>query len=155
MLDILAWGKLLLTVRAERIRESTWLPAEDTHKQLTSSRPMLYMSSSSSTTCPAHAARDEVPDGLQGNNDRSAEHLTAYASTGTYHKLFSAVTTSRERMKNARFLVNGGSLKCYRVPHTTEVMPLTMAMKTLAMADITALIPRPMAEKTCKKRDMS
>lgn len=31
---------------------------------------------------------------------------------------------------------------------TTEVIPPTIAVKTLAMALMTALIPRPMAEKT-------
>jgi hypothetical protein len=38
---------------------------------------------------------------------------------------------------------------------TTEVMPPTMAVRTLAMADITLLIPRPIAEKTCGKRGLS
>lgn len=38
---------------------------------------------------------------------------------------------------------------------TTEVMPPTMAVSTLAMAVITLLIPRPIAEKTCGKRGIS
>jgi hypothetical protein len=47
--------------------------------------------------------------------------------------------------------IRGTLSKKFHSATKTLVMPPTMAVRTLAMADITALMPRPIAEKTCEK----